>query len=176
MAVIQDGSLPGLIGVTRNDAGFDPDRPSNRLVDAVVIAPQDRRNVRRQPLDETAIGDHAGFHDFGERCPIFLVWQALEVLDIGEDRCGLPHRAHQVLSRRQIDPGFATDAAIDHSQEGGGQLHIADSPHPGGGREAGHVSHGPAAKRNKATLPIDADFGELDIDRGERFQLFRRLP
>ena len=176
VSVVQDGSLPGLIGITGNDVRLDPDRPTNRLVDAVAIALQEPCDVRHQPIDERTIGDHAGFHDFGQRRPIFLVWQAGEILEIGEDRYGLPHGAHQVLSRGQVDGGFATDAALDHGQDRGGHLDVANSSHPGGGRKAGHVSHGPAAERNDATLPIDADFGELGVDRSKRVQLLRRLP
>ena len=94
VSVIQDGPLPGLVGIARHDVRFDPDGATNRFVDDIPVAFQQTRDVRRKPIHEGAVGDHAGLDDFGERGPIFLARQAFEVLNVAEGRCRLVHGAH----------------------------------------------------------------------------------
>ena len=59
--------------------------------------------------------------------------------------------ADEVFASAAVDAGFATDAAIDHGQQGGRNLQEIDAAHPGSGDEVGHVTGDAAAKGDDGT-------------------------
>jgi len=87
----------------------------------------------------------------------------------------LVHRAHQVLPAGQVDRGLAADAAVDHRQQGGGDLDVPDAPQPGRRGKARDIADGAAAERHQGAGAVEPEAGEAIVKAGERLHPLRVL-
>ena len=82
----------------------------------------------------------------------------------------------QVLAGRKVDGSLASDAAVDHGKQGGRDLDIGDTPHPGGSSKTGHVADHSTAQRNHSSRAVDAGAGHELVEDVQRLQRLRGLP
>ena len=77
---------------------------------------------------------------------------------------------------RQVDRGLAPDAAVDHRQQRGRNLQVANPAQPGRRGKAGDVPDGSAAERHQGTRPVDAKLTETLEQRLECPDRLCRFP
>ena len=76
-------------------------------------------------------------------------------------------RADQVLALRRIDAGLAADGRIDLGEKGCRHLHHAHAAPEDACGEAGKIADDPAAERNDAIAPLDAEREQPLAQNGE---------
>ncbi len=70
-------------------------------------------------------------------------------------------RAREVLALRQVDGRLPAERAVAGREERRRRLHDGNAAEREGGRQSGHVPHGPAAERHDSPVAAQAAADEL---------------
>jgi hypothetical protein len=154
VAEVEEGAVAGGFAfVLGDDVGFDLDGAGDDGGEVVWGAVF-------YGLEELGVGDDGVFDDFGE-AGVELAWgEGGEEVEVGKDGRWLVKGADEVFAFWEVDAGFSANGAIDHGEEGGGDLDVADAAEVDGSDEAGEVADDATAKGEDEGLAVETGSGE----------------
>ena len=79
---------------------------------------------------------------------------------------------YQVLARPQIYTGLSTNRAVHLSEQGSGNLNVANASEVYGGSKASNIADNSSTNRQKQTLAIEAMVNELLAEPNDGFDGF----
>jgi hypothetical protein len=144
MAKIKNHPQTGLSLIFLNDLGLDPHTALNDFRE------QRRRTGKESiplPLNERQqpeIPNRRGLDNLGPAGTRLASRQSFEQVEIHDDSSRLMESSGEVFSFRDIDPGLAPYAGIDHGQQRGWNLDELDSTQKAGGCVACNVADNPS--------------------------------
>ena len=139
-------------------------------VRAVGIAGDDGIGMLLHVVEEICVVDDAGLDGLLQSGAEFAWREGAEEVGVDEDSLRMVEAADEIFSGGEVDAGLAADGGVDLSEEGGGDLHVADAAHVDGGEEAGDVADDSAAEGDEEGVAVGSGEGELlgeGFDAGE---------
>ena len=122
-----------------------------------------------------SIGDHAVLDDLGEALVQLAGRKFLQDVRVGHDQRWMMHGAQQVFSRSRVDAGLSADRAVNHGQEGGGDLDMGNAAIINGSHKSGNVADDPPAQTDDKGRAIQPRCDHAIADSADLLETFRVL-
>src|SRR5207249_9775123 len=145
------------------------------VLERVLIARGEARALAVEDVEQSAVHGDGVLYNLGKGLPVPIARQRVEAGEVGDDRRGLPERADGVLHAHAVHAGLAADAGVDHREQSGGYLDVADAAQPGRGGHACKVAYGAAADRHDAAPAVDPLALQKREQAGEPSERLRSL-
>ena len=98
------------------------------------------------------------FDGFGPTSGAFTAWQRQQHVGINEDQARLMKRADKIFATWMINARFAADAAVNHCQHRGWQLHQCHAAHNRRRHKARQITDHAAAQCQNRIVALYAVF------------------
>ena len=171
VAVVEDRARPAVALVARHHQRLGGRTPFDHVLKRILIAGGEARALALEEVEKSMVHGDGVLYNLGEGLPVPIARQRVEAGEVRDDRRGLPERADRVLHADAVHAGLASDAGVDHREQRGRHLDVADAAQPGGGGHAREVAYGATADRHDAASAIDPlalQEGEQAAQPGER--------
>ena len=136
--------------VRRHDGGFDRDVAGDERGKSVT------RGGGVEFVEQGGVADSPVLDHLGKAFAVFAVGQGGQCVGVGQHKVRLMERADEIFSRPGIDPGLASDRAVDLGHDGRGDLHQRDSPLVNGSNEAREVADHAAAQGDDKGTAVES--------------------
>ncbi len=160
---VQRRAPAALVRIFGDDASFHGDG-ALELVDPAERRPRQILSPQLRVVDDAVLDrlGQAGAHLGGR--------QGRERQRIRHDQGRRMESADQILALRQIDPGFATQARVNHGEQRRRDVDPAQAAHVSRRREASHVADHAAADRHDQAAPVETQLEEALINQAHRVE------
>ena len=161
VAEVQDHALAGFPLVRDDDGSLDRHRGPDNMRQRLRLAGEDRVGIAFEEVEKVLASDDGSLDRLLQTGAQLAGRQCAQQAGIGEHRGWMVEAAEQVLSREEVDAGFAADGTVHLGEQGRGDLDIGDAAYVDGGKKAGDVANDAAAKGDQQRVPVRARLCQL---------------
>lgn len=136
------------------------------MLDHLGIAGQNLIGTRFNVIKEIFIEDDAILNDFGQSALKFAWWQCLKIDRVDPHTDRLVKCADEIFALGVIDANLATDRAVNHGKQCGGNHQEGNTTIPGGGDESREIANHSATQGNDQGFSVSLHPRENIIKMG----------